>query len=126
MNPSWDKIEANSTLAEIPRRLEVLALESNHCCDIRRKLAEQFSVNARLYSEAVVTLTRRQSITPAEYAKLCKAAEKAQERAEAASVQFEEHIERHRCGLTAQRAARAHLGEEQLVLVLCPPGAPTY
>jgi len=82
-----------------------LELESNPCCDIRRKLAEQFSVHARLYSEAVVTLTRLKSLTQAEYAKLREAAEKAQERAELASVQFEEHVERHRCGLTDDRAS---------------------
>jgi hypothetical protein len=106
--------------------LEVLALESNHCCDIRRKLAEQFSVNARLYSEAVVTLTRFQSITPAEYARLREAAEKAQERAEKASAEFEEHVEWHHCGLTVHRAARAHREEKQLVLVLCPIGASAH
>jgi hypothetical protein len=88
-------------------------LESNHCCDIRRKLAEQFSVTARLYSEAVVTLTRFQSLTQAEYAKLREAVEKAQERAQEASVRFEEHVERHRCGFIEYRASSpftAHSG----------------
>jgi len=75
-------------------------LESNHSCDIRRKLADDFSVHARLYSEAVVVLTTLQSLTPDAYAKLREAAEKAQERAQEASVKFEEHIEKHRCGLT--------------------------
>jgi hypothetical protein len=79
-------------------------LESNSCCDIRRKLAEQFSVSARLYSEAVVTLTSLQNLTPGEYAKLRVAAEKAQERAEKTRVQFEAHVERHRCGLTDYQA----------------------
>jgi hypothetical protein len=65
-------------------------------------------------------------MTSAEYAKLREAAENALERAEEARVQFEEHVEWHRCGLTAHLAARAHREEEQLVLVLCPPGASAH
>jgi hypothetical protein len=80
-------------------------MESN-CCDIHQKLAEDFSTLARLYSETVVTLTSSRNLTPPEYARLCGVVEKAKERAEEASMQFEEHVEKHRCGLTDHRAHR--------------------
>jgi len=107
----WQPISpgaADGSAAAIPPRSEVLGpLQSNQCCDIRRKLAEEFSVHARLFSEAVVQLTSYTVLAPERYAKLREAVEKAQTRAEQASVQFEEHVERHRCGLTDYQAKLA-------------------
>jgi hypothetical protein len=80
-------------------------LESNYYYDIRQKLAEQLCVSARLYSEAVVALTRFQNLTQAEYANLHEAAERALLRAKEASLKFEEHVVLHHCGLTDYRAA---------------------
>jgi hypothetical protein len=66
------------------------------CCEIRRQLADQFSISARLYAEAVVNLAVS-SISQEEYIRLCRRAKDAQRRAEAASVAFEEHVDLHRC-----------------------------
>jgi hypothetical protein len=66
------------------------------CCILRRQLAEAFATAARLHAEAVVLLTRN-SIDPRDYIHLVDLALKAQERAEAAGIAFEEHIRIHKC-----------------------------
>jgi hypothetical protein len=66
---------------------------------MRQKLAVEFAVHARLYAEAVVNLTQIGSMTHEQYERLCNATEKAQVRAERASVAFEEHVKGHRCGV---------------------------
>jgi hypothetical protein len=67
------------------------------CCEVRRQLAEQFAIAARLYAETVVDLTTIADIAQADYKRLCEAAEEAQRRSEAACVAFEEHVDSHRC-----------------------------
>jgi hypothetical protein len=67
------------------------------CCQTLRQLGEQFSLNARLYAEAVVHLTRLKTMQPEEYSRLRETAHKAHERAERARVAFEEHLLAHKC-----------------------------
>ena len=68
------------------------------CCETRRQLAEQFAITARLYNESVVVLTRSAGrMSPQEWDSLRKGAEQAQQRAEAAGLAFEEHVDWHRC-----------------------------
>jgi hypothetical protein len=74
---------------------------------MRQKLAVEFAVHARLYAEAVVTLTQIWSITDEQYKRLRNATEKAQVRAERASVAFEEHVEGHRCAANGYRSQAA-------------------
>ena len=66
------------------------------CCEVRRKLAEEFATAARLYAEAVVALTRFQT-KEGEYDRCREAAEQAQVRTRQASAAFEEHEDSHRC-----------------------------
>ena len=69
------------------------------CCDIRRHLAEQFALAARLYAEAVVSLTIQfMPISSNEYNRLTEAAEEARRRAAATGIAFEEHVDSHGCG----------------------------
>jgi hypothetical protein len=69
-----------------------------HCCEIRRKLAEQFATAARLYDEAVAAFSSTPfTVSQGEYNRLRKVAEEAQGRAEAIGGAFEEHVESHRC-----------------------------
>ena len=72
------------------------------CCEVRRRLAEEYATAARVYAEAVVMLTRNQANSHIDYSRLREAAEKARERSEATRVAFEEHIDLHQCG-TAQK-----------------------
>jgi hypothetical protein len=65
-------------------------------CALRRELAEQLAINARLFAEAVVLLTVN-SILTRDFEFLRSRAREAQERAEMAFVAFEEHIASHRC-----------------------------
>jgi hypothetical protein len=74
------------------------------CCEVCYQLAEQFAINARLYSEAVVLLTRDPAMAGTEYEELREAAIQAQTRAEAAGIRFEEHVDTHRCGRTTTDA----------------------
>jgi hypothetical protein len=68
------------------------------CCKARHELAQQFAIAARLYSEAVVLLTRESPAMSSEkYEQLRNAAEKAQRDAEAMGIAFEEHVDSHRC-----------------------------
>jgi hypothetical protein len=67
------------------------------CCDIARKLAEQFAEAARLYAETVVVLTSHHANVPwNEYIRLHAAVEEAQKRSEALGIAYEEHVESHR------------------------------
>lgn len=71
--------------------------DPTHCCEIRRKLADQFATAARLYAEAVVAFTSPPTISLDEYKRLRKAAEEARKRAETIEVAYEEHVASHRC-----------------------------
>jgi hypothetical protein len=70
---------------------------SNGYCETLRLLAEEFSLSARLYAEAVVRMTLTLSTEAAEYPRFREAAHEAHERAEQKRVAFEEHIATHRC-----------------------------
>jgi hypothetical protein len=74
-------------------------------CQVNRQLADEFSIAARLYAEAVVALARNYaSLSPDEYGRLKKAVEEAQHRSEAMRIVFQENVESHwrettnRCG----------------------------
>jgi hypothetical protein len=64
------------------------------CCHLRRELANEWSISARLYAEAVVNLTTGNGDG---FEKLRLAAREAQARAEASCVLFEEHVASHGC-----------------------------
>jgi hypothetical protein len=81
----------------------------NACCEIFQFLAERFSVNARLYAEAVVRLTTMQRMEPGEYALLRQAVHQALERAEKSRAAFEQHVASHEC--TAPRTSLADTPE---------------
>jgi len=68
------------------------------CCELRRQLAEQFAIAARLYAEAVVLVTRDPQVMEGDYQRLCKEVMRAQARAESAGLAFEEHVSLHQCG----------------------------
>jgi hypothetical protein len=79
---------------------------TRRCCEIRRKLAEQFATAARLYAERVVSLAS--NISDVDHARLSKNAHEAQDRSEAAFIAFEEHVRLHGCnggGTGIQKAA---------------------
>jgi hypothetical protein len=77
-----------------------------HCCNIRRKLSEQFATAARLYAEAVVVFSSTSlTVSQDEYNRLRKATEEVRGRAEAIGIAFEEHVESHRCGCEAPSQA---------------------
>jgi len=68
------------------------------CCEMRRQLAEQSAIAARLYAESVALLTRPAGMkSPEEYDLLRKGPDEAQRRAEATGLAFEEHVDSHRC-----------------------------
>ncbi len=66
------------------------------CCEMRRQLSEQFAIAARLYGDAVIALTTS-SNSQLDHARLCRKAQEMKERAEAAMMVFEEHVDSHRC-----------------------------
>ncbi len=67
-------------------------------CPIRRKLAEEFAIATRLYSEAVVALTNNQTLTPRnEFEKLRLAKEEKRQRSETERVAFNAHVDSHGC-----------------------------
>jgi hypothetical protein len=76
------------------------------CCEIFQLLAGRFSVNARLYAEAVVRLTTMQRMDPEEYAWLREAVHQALERAEQARIAFEQHVGTHKCTATRTSPAK--------------------
>lgn len=68
-----------------------------NCCKTGQQLAEQFATAARLYAEVVVLLTSsRKTLSQAEYDRLCRAVEDAQQRSEAMGIAYEEHVASHR------------------------------
>jgi hypothetical protein len=71
-----------------------ITVMKKRCCEIRRKLAEEFATAARLYGERVVSLAS--NISKRDYVRLCKMAHEAQDRSEAAFIAFEEHLKLHR------------------------------
>ena len=73
------------------------ALDLKTCCRVRRNLADAYATAARLYAEAVVTLTSDTPSSTPEFTQLHLAAQQAQERTEASRVAFEEHVTRHGC-----------------------------
>lgn len=74
-------------------------------CQTRHHLASQCATAARLYSEAVVALTRNSAEAQGiDYDRLCEIAMDAQEHAEAAGIAFQRHIELHRCVAARQDA----------------------
>ena len=82
------------------------------CCDLRRKLAEDFATAARLYAQTVVELAVGGGVSQRQYMRLCKLTEDAQKRSELAFVAYEEHIDWHRCWadtLTQTAAATGRL-----------------
>jgi hypothetical protein len=67
-------------------------------CEVRRQLARQFAIAARLYAEAVVMLTRDPgTVSNWDYGRLREAAEQAQARSESTGRAFEKHVDSHKC-----------------------------
>ena len=78
-------------------------------CNDRRKLAEQFAIAAREYSEAVARLVVHEGPpTHAEFRKLRSVLIEAQERCVSVGVEFEQHVAMHGCDLDTKRS-RAHV-----------------
>ena len=78
------------------------------CCTLSRELADQFATAARLWAEAVVTLTAAAPrISRADYYQLRSDAAKAQMLAETARIAFEEHVNEHGCEGSADPAPAA-------------------
>lgn len=77
-------------------------------CNHRRKLAEQFALAAREYSEAVARLVMHEGPpSDVEYGALGSAVIEAQERCESAGVEFEQHVALHGCGVFTNKSRRA-------------------
>lgn len=76
-------------------------------CEIRRLLAEQFAIAARVYAEAVVDFAMREEMTNLDYERLRKAAADARLRAYAAGLAFEQHIASHHCSSPFTRSEAA-------------------
>ena len=68
-------------------------------CEVRRLLAGQFAIAARVYAEAVVDFAMREEMTELDYDRLRKAAADARLRAYDAGLAFEQHMASHHCGL---------------------------
>jgi hypothetical protein len=66
------------------------------CCAVRRDLTNELATSARLYTEAVVTLTRM-AVSGPDLDHSIVAAQEAQQRAEVARVAFLEHVRGHLC-----------------------------
>ena len=66
------------------------------CCEVRRQLAEAFAIAARVYAELAVKFVVS-GMSQEDHIRLCRRAEEARERAEAARVAYEEHVNWHRC-----------------------------
>lgn len=65
-------------------------------CELRRRLADEFSIAARLYAEIVVRLTTSHA-SEAGYVHLQRMTREAQQRSQDAFIAFEQHLESHRC-----------------------------
>jgi hypothetical protein len=82
-------------------------------CNDRRKLAEQFALAAREYSEAVARLVLHEGPpSDAEYGALRSVVIKTHERCERDGVEFEQHVATHGCGVSTKESfsfAPAHV-----------------
>jgi hypothetical protein len=81
-------------------------------CNDRRKLAEQFALAAREYSEAVARLVLHEGPpSDAEYSTLRSVVNETHERCEIAGVEFEQHVVVHDCDVFTNKSrltAAAH------------------
>ena len=78
------------------------------CCNDRRKLAEQFALAAREYSEVVARWVLHEGPpTHVEYSALRLAVIEAHERCESAGVEFEQHVALHGCAVFTNKSRRA-------------------
>jgi hypothetical protein len=59
----------------------------------RRQLSEEFATAARLYAEAVVSLTSDSGASAHDYYRLRDNVQKAKQRADSAGIAFEEHVD---------------------------------
>ena len=67
-------------------------------CEKRQHLGEQFAIAARLYSEAVVALTRNHiPMSWTDYERLCDVVEEARQRVEAMREAYKQHVGSHQC-----------------------------
>jgi hypothetical protein len=70
-------------------------------CSDRRRLAEQFALAAREYSEAVALLAQHAGPSSnVEYGALLSAVNEKRQRCECAGVDFEQHVAAHDCGVS--------------------------
>jgi hypothetical protein len=76
-------------------------------CNDRRRLAEQFALAAREYSEAVARLVLHEGPSShAEYGTLRSGVIEAQERCVSAGVEFGQHVALHGCGVFTNKSRR--------------------
>jgi hypothetical protein len=74
-------------------------------CNDRRRLAQQFAVAAREYSEAVVRLVQHEGpASQAEYSALRSRVIEAQERCVSAGEEFEQHVALHGCAVFTNKS----------------------
>ena len=77
-------------------------------CNDRRRLAEQFALFAREYSEAVARLAQHEGPSSnAEYGALLSAVNETRQRCECAGVDFEQHVAVHDCGVVTNKSFSA-------------------
>jgi len=80
-------------------------------CAIRRKLAEEFAIAARLYAESAIRLASSGAYA-IDYACLRDQTIEAQGRPETAFRGFNEHVASHQCGEATQNV-NGHLNEQE-------------
>jgi hypothetical protein len=78
------------------------------CCEVRRRLAEEFSTAARLYAEIVANLSTS-GIAKDDWDRLCATVNEAHKRSETAFVAFDEHLDLHQCFDVKSEARAAHV-----------------
>jgi hypothetical protein len=77
-------------------------------CNDRRKLAEQFALATREYSEAVARLVQHEGPpSDAEYGALRSVVNETHERCEIAGVEFEQHVAAHGSGVIMNKSRLA-------------------
>jgi hypothetical protein len=77
-------------------------------CKVHRKLAEQFALAAREYSEAVARLVLHEGPpSDAEYSALRCVVIKTHECCERDGVEFEQHVALHGCGVSTNKSRLA-------------------
>jgi hypothetical protein len=74
--------------------------KQSEACHIRRELADQFAIAARLYAEAVAVLTQT-THSKTDFERLRNGVREAHDLTEAARAAFEKHVLAHSCGPTA-------------------------